>query len=121
MSRNLVLVILAPALLTAADFNGKWDGTVVTPAARVPFRLEVSDGKVCFFEDAEPVCSTSMNVEGDKMTAMWDYMNTRLTLTLSGGALAGTYVNQRPQRVTQIEARPHQAAPQTASPAANFG
>jgi thiol-disulfide isomerase/thioredoxin len=121
MSRKLVLLILAPALLTAADFNGKWDGAVITPAARVPFRMDVNSGKVCFFEDTESVCSTSMNVEGDKLTALWDYMNTRLTLTSSGGALAGTYVNQRTQRVTQIEATPHKPAPPSASPAANFG
>jgi thiol-disulfide isomerase/thioredoxin len=120
MTRKFFLLVLAPALLTAADFNGKWDGTAITPAARVPFRMDVNSGKVCFFEDTEPVCSTSMNVDGDKLTAMWDYMNTRLNLTSSGGALAGTYINQRTQRVTQIEARPHQPAPPAASPAANF-
>jgi thiol-disulfide isomerase/thioredoxin len=117
-----LLPILAPALLLAGDFNGNWDAYVVTNTARVPFRMEVSDSpvRVCFFEDAAPVCSTSASIEGDKLTAQWDYLNSRLSLTASSGALSGSFVNLRTRRETRIESSPHQSAPTASQPPANF-
>jgi thiol-disulfide isomerase/thioredoxin len=122
MVRNAFLLILAPALLLAGDFNGNWDGAVVTNAARIPFRMEVSESpaRVCFFEDAEPVCSSSAGIEGGKLTAYWDYLNSQLTLTAADSGLSGTYLNLRTQRETHVEARPHQAAAAPAQPPANF-
>lgn len=126
MVRNILLAILAPAFLVpalaAGDFGGKWDGTVVTAAARIPFRMEISESpaRVCFFEDTEPVCSTSVRIEGAGLTALWDYLNSQLTLTASGGALAGTYVNLRTKRQIQIEARPRQPVAPPSAPPADF-
>lgn len=124
MVRFKVLAGLAPALLAstlaAGDFGGKWDGAVVTGTTRVPFRMEISESpaRVCFFEDTEPVCSTSVRIEGASLTAFWDYLNSQLTLAASGGTLAGAYVNLRTRRQIQIEARPRQpVAPPSAAPA----
>ena len=123
MLRNAVLCMLAPILLLASDFKGNWDGAAITNVARVPFRMEVSESpaRVCFFEDAEPVCSTSARIEGSKLTANWDYMNTVLTLAAADGSLAGTYINLRTKRVTRIEARPHQAEAAPSQAPAKFG
>jgi thiol-disulfide isomerase/thioredoxin len=122
MVRKGFLLILAPAVLLAGDFNGNWDAAVVTNAARIPFRMEVSESpaRVCFFEDAEPVCSSSARIEAGKLTAQWDYLNSRLTLAPADGGIAGSYINLRTQRETRIEATPHQAAAALSQPAANF-
>ena len=122
MVRKLIFPILVPGLLLAAQFNGNWDGFVVTNAARIPFRMEVSGSplQVCFFEDTEPICSTLVKIEGDSLTAQWDYLNSRLTLTAATGTLSGTFVNLRTQRQIQVEARPHQPAPAPSQPPANF-
>lgn len=120
MVRKIILLTAAPLLLAAAGFEGRWDGTVVTQAARVPFRMEVSGGKVCFFEDNDPVCSTSATIDGPKLTATWDYLNSRLTLAESDTGLTGTYVNLRTQRTTQMEAVPHRPAPAASGSPANF-
>ncbi|HUK15308.1 MAG TPA: TlpA disulfide reductase family protein [Bryobacteraceae bacterium] len=122
MVRTFIFSMLAPGLLLAADFNGNWDGFVVTNAARIPFRMEVSGppARVCFFEDAEPICSTSVQVAGDSLVAQWDYLNSRLTLTAAAGVLSGTYVNLRTQRQIQIEAGPHQHSAAPSQPPANF-
>lgn len=122
MVRNLILSILAPALLPAAGFNGNWDGFVITNAARIPFRMEVSESpaRVCLFEDTEPICSTAVQIEGGTLTAHWDYLNSRLTMTASGGTISGTFVNLRTQRQIEIEAREHQASPQPSKPPVNL-
>lgn len=123
MVRNVLLWILAPAAALAGDFNGTWDGAVVTNAARVPFRMEVSESpaRVCFFEDTDRVCSTSARIENGKLTAKWDYLNSQLTLASVDGALSGDYVNLRTNRELKIEARPHQAAAAPAEKPAQFG
>src|ERR1035438_10500136 len=110
MARKIFLLILAPAVMLAADFNGKWDAAVVTNAARIPFRMEVSESpaRVCFFEDAEPVCSSSARIAEGKLTAQWDYLNSQLTLSAADGGVSGSYVNLRTQRATRIEAKPQQ-------------
>jgi thiol-disulfide isomerase/thioredoxin len=122
MVRNVLLWILAPAAALAGDFTGTWDGAVVTDAARVPFRMEVSESpsRVCFFEDTEPVCSSWVHIEAGKLTAKWDYLNSQLTLSAADGVLSGTYVNLRTQRVIRIEAKPHQASPAPSQVPAQF-
>lgn len=122
MVRNSFVFVLTAATLLAGDFNGNWDGTVVAPAARIPFRLEVreSPARVCFFEDTEPICSTSARIESGKLTARWDYINSILTLTAAEANLSGTYVNLRTKRQIQIEAKPHQPLAEPSEPPANF-
>lgn len=126
MARLLALAILAAALLApapaAADFGGKWDGEVVTAAGRIPFRMEISESpaRVCFFEDTEPVCSTSVRIDGASLAAFWDYLNSQLTLSATGGNLAGTYVNLRTRRQIQIAARPRQPVVSPTTPPADF-
>jgi thiol-disulfide isomerase/thioredoxin len=122
MVRNVLLLIVAPAVVLAGDFNGNWDAAVVTNAARIPFRMEVSESpaRVCFFEDSEPVCSSSARIEGGKLTAKWDYLNSQLTLAAADGGLSGGYVNLRTQRETRIEAKPHQPAAAPSQAPAQF-
>ena len=123
MVRNVLLWILAPAVALAGDFNGAWDGFVATNAARIPFRMEVSESpaRVCFFEDTQPVCSSTAHIDGAKLTAKWDYLNSQLELAAAGGTLSGTYVNLRTHRELKIEAQAHQAeAPPREAPA-QFG
>jgi len=122
MVRNVTLLILAPAVLLAGSFNGSWDGAVVTNAARVPFRMEVSEAeaRVCFFEDADPVCSSSVRIVDGKLTAKWDYLNSQLTLSAADGKVSGVYVNLRTKREFQIEAQPHQAQTASSQRPANF-
>lgn len=126
MVRFIPVAILAPAFLVptlaAGDFGGKWDGAVVTATARIPFRMEISESpsRVCFFEDTEPVCSTSVRIDGASLTAFWDYLNSQLTLSATGGTLAGTYVNLRTKRQIQIEARPRQPVTAPSAPPADF-
>ncbi|MGD0772949.1 MAG: TlpA disulfide reductase family protein [Candidatus Solibacter sp.] len=114
--------MLAATLLLAGDFNGNWDAAVVNSSGRIPFRMEVSESpaRVCFFEDAEPVCSSSARIEGAKVTAQWDYLNSQLTLMAADGGLSGGYVNLRTQRETRIEAKPHQAPAAPSQPPAKF-
>jgi thiol-disulfide isomerase/thioredoxin len=122
MARKAFLWMLAPAALLAGDFNGKWDGAVVTNVERIPFRMEVSESpaRVCFFEDAEPMCSSSAHIDGAKLTAHWDYLNCQLALTAAAGGLSGTYINLRTQREWRLEARPHQAQAAPLQPPAKF-
>jgi thiol-disulfide isomerase/thioredoxin len=125
MVRNTFLWILGPAVALAGGFNGTWDGIVATNAARIPFRMEVTESpaRVCFFEDTQPVCSTTAHIEGAKLSAKWDYLNSQLELTAAEGSLAGTYVNLRTNRELKIEARAHQAVASHAaeSAPAQFG
>jgi thiol-disulfide isomerase/thioredoxin len=122
MVRNVLLFLVAPAIVLAGDLNGNWDAAVVNNAARIPFRMEVSESpaRVCFFEDAEPICSSFAGIEGGKLTAKWDYINSRLTLAAANGGLSGTYINLRTQRELKIEARPHQAAAAPSAAPAKF-
>jgi thiol-disulfide isomerase/thioredoxin len=122
MLRNLSLLLVLPALLLADGFTGTWDGAVVTNSARIPFRMEISGSpaRVCFFEDREPVCSTSAAIQGDSLTAQWDYLNSRLTLTADAGSLSGTFVNLRTRRESKIEASPHRDSAPPSHPPADF-
>ena len=94
--RNAVLWLLASAAAaSAAGFDGVWDAVIVANGFRVPFRMELtaSPARVCFFEDTQPVCSTSAKTEGGQLIARWDYLNTELRLTPHDGQLTGGYRN----------------------------
>src|SRR5690349_16696721 len=85
----------APAIVSAAGFNGMWDATILAGADPVAFRMEVTESpaKVCFFEDNQPVCSTSARLTDGKLAAQWDYLKTELRLELKDKTLAGVYHN----------------------------
>jgi thiol-disulfide isomerase/thioredoxin len=122
MVRNALFFLLTPALLLAGTFAGSWDAAVVANGARIPFRMEVSESpaRVCFFEDTQPVCSTSVKIDGDQLTAQWDYLNSQLTLNAGTGTLSGTYLNRRSKRQLVIEAGAHRAVAAPSLPPAQF-
>ena len=93
MARALFL-LAAPAVALAANFNGAWDATILAGSDPVAFRMEVSGSpaKVCLFEDTQPVCSTSAEIEGNKLVAKWDFLRTDLRLEMKDDkTVAGVY------------------------------
>ena len=119
---RFALVLLLASVAGAADFHGVWDATIVAGGQRVPFRMEIlpSPARACFFEDTDRVCSSAAAVEGDKLNAEWDFLNTELHLSLQDGVLAGIYRSRRTRREMAVEARPHQAAPAVTDPPADL-
>lgn len=112
----------APAIALAGSFNGAWDATIAAGADPVPFRMEVTESpaRVCFFEDTQPVCSTSARIEKGRLTAQWDFYKAELRLEARDGGLAGVYHSFRSNRDTEVAARPHQAPPAPSSPPAKL-
>jgi thiol-disulfide isomerase/thioredoxin len=119
---RVVLAFAAPALVTAANFNGTWDATIFPGTDPVPFKMEITESpvKVCFFEDAQPVCSTSAKVENGKLVAQWDFYKTDLRLESSGGELTGVYHLYRSNRDMNVRARAHQAPAAPSAPPAKL-
>jgi thiol-disulfide isomerase/thioredoxin len=125
MTRSLAgtLALLAlPAVLPAANFSGTWDAAILSGGDHVPFRMQVAESpaKVCFFEDTQPVCSTSAQMAEGKLVARWDFLNTELTLEAKDGSLAGIYRGIGSQRGSPVEAHPHQPPPKPAAPPAKI-
>ncbi|HTS62193.1 MAG TPA: TlpA disulfide reductase family protein [Candidatus Acidoferrales bacterium] len=121
-ARALILVA-APALALAGNFNGTWDATIMSGSDPVAFRMEVAEApaKVCLFEDTQPVCSTSAEVDGTKLVAKWDFLRTDLRLEVKGDkTLTGVYHLYRSNRDMNVEARIHQAPPAPAAPPAKL-
>ena len=123
--RRLALWLLVPATVAlAGDFDGRWDATIASGAAHIPFRMEVSESpaRVCFFEDTQPACSTSAEIKDGTLTARWDYINTELQLRVKDGALTGSYASLRSQRSrpSAIEAKHYQPPPPPAQPPAKL-
>ena len=106
----------------AGAFDGKWDATIAAGADPVPFRMEVtgSPAKVCFFEDEQPVCSTSARIENGKLTAQWDFYKAELRLEFKDNTLAGVYHSFRSNRDSAVTARKHQTNPAPSSPPARL-
>ena len=99
--RKIALWLILPATVAlAGDMDGRWDATITSGAAAVPFRLEVTESpaRACFFEDTQPVCSSSAEIKDGTMTARFDFLNTELQLTAKDGGLTGSYVSLRGQR-----------------------
>ena len=94
----------------APTFNGIWDGTIVS-GGPVAFKMEItaSPAKVCFFEDAQPVCSTSAKIDGSKLIAQWDFYKAELRLEAAGKKLDGVYHSFRSNRDFEVHALPHRA------------
>jgi len=121
LARTLAVLAL-PAAALAAGFNGTWDATILSGADHIPFRMEVTESpaRVCFFEDIQPVCSTSARIEEGKLVARWDFLNTELHLEAKDGGLTGGYHPTGSQRESAIEAHAHQAAPKPSAPPAKI-
>jgi len=113
-----LLFLLSAATALAGGFPGMWDASILAGGRQVPFRMEISlaPARVCFFEDTQPVCSTAARVEGEALTAEWDYLNTELHLALKPDSLEGVYRSRRTKREYPIAAHP-QRAPETAGQA----
>ncbi|MGA3020074.1 MAG: hypothetical protein ABSF62_23395, partial [Bryobacteraceae bacterium] len=123
--QRLALWLLVPATVAfGGDLDGRWDATITSGAAHVPFRMEVTESpaRVCFFEDTQPACSTSAEIKDGTLTARWDYLNTELQLAAKDGALAGSYVSLRSQRSrpSTIDAKHYQAPLAPTQPPAKF-
>jgi thiol-disulfide isomerase/thioredoxin len=117
-----LLLSAAPILAAAANFNGMWDATIVPANDPVAFKMEITESpaKVCFFEDNQPVCSTSAHVTGDKLVAQWDFYKSELRLEQADKGLAGVYHSFRSNRDMKVEARVHQKPPAPAKPPAKL-
>jgi thiol-disulfide isomerase/thioredoxin len=113
-----LLLLAAPALLAAANFNGTWDATIFPGSDPVNFKMEITETpvKVCFFEDTQPVCSTSARLEAGKLVAQWDFLKTELRLEQADKGLAGVYHSFRSNRDMNVQA--HIAQRQSAPAAA---
>jgi len=115
-----LFLLAGPAAALAGSFNGTWDATIVAGADPVAFRMEVTETpvKVCFFEDSQPVCSTSARIEDGRLVAQWDFLKTELRLEAKDQGLAGVYHSFRSNRDMNVEARAHQVpSVPSASPA----
>ena len=120
--RIFLALIAAAATALATGFNGTWDATILAGGELVPFRLEVSESpaRVCFFEDTQPVCSTSAGIEAGKLIAQWDYLNRELRLELTAGGLQGVYHGLRTGHDLVVQAKPHQPPAKASQPAADL-
>ena len=100
----------------AGDFGGIWDATILAGGESVPFRFEITESplRVCFFEDTQPVCSTSARIDNGKLAALWDYLGRELRLESVGGGLQGAYRGLRSKRELVVQAKPYR--PLTGAP-----
>lgn len=117
-----IFVLAATVPVFAANFNGTWDATILPGTDPVPFKMEITESpaKVCFFEDAQPVCSTSAKLENAKLVAQWDFYKTDLRLEQSGGELTGVYHLYRSNRDMNVRARAHRPPGAPAAPPAKL-
>ena len=87
------------SVAAAAPIDGLWDAVVVANGVEIPFRFEIatkgSETQGSFFEGDRRVGSTTGSVADVMLTFEYDFLNTTLELRLAGGALAGTYRNNR--------------------------
>lgn len=115
-------LLAAPVLLLAGNFNGTWDATIFPGADPVNFKMEITEApaKVCFFEDAQPVCSTSATLGQGKLVAKWDFLKTDLRLERSATGLTGVYHLYRSNRDMNVQARTHQKPHASATPPAKL-
>jgi thiol-disulfide isomerase/thioredoxin len=122
MRRFALWLLVSATVALAGDLDGRWDATITSGGAHVPFRMEVTESpaRVCFFEDTQPACSTSAEIKDGSLTARWDYINTELQLTAQDGALTGSYLSLRTKRPSAIEAKHYQAPPAPTEAPAKF-
>lgn len=103
MTRATVLTLLSISLcapvLPAQTIAGMWQGTVTVNGSEIPFRFELSakDGAVTgtFFNGDERMSSTSGRIENNALELKWDYLGSKLTATVAGDKIEGTYDRKR--------------------------
>src|SRR5215471_9597751 len=122
MHRAARVIVLFAAPAWAATFNGPWDATIFPGKDPVPFKMEITESpaKVCFFEDTQPVCSTSAKVENGKLAAQWDFLKTELRLETSSGELSGVYHSFRSNRDMNVKAHAYQKPAAPSAPPAKL-
>jgi thiol-disulfide isomerase/thioredoxin len=103
---RVFFVFASPAILLAGTFNGTWDAIIFPANDPVHFKMEVTEApaKVCFFEDEQPVCSSSAKLADNKLVAQWDFLKTELRLEPSDQGLAGVYHSFRSNRDMKVQA-----------------
>ncbi|HJZ71008.1 MAG TPA: TlpA disulfide reductase family protein [Vicinamibacterales bacterium] len=101
----LAVLSFVPGVRMAAQsapprIDGLWDATIETATATIPFRFEIATQGTkatgFFFEGDRKVESSEGTYSGGHLTLVWDHLNTVLELKAQGDALAGSYVNRRP-------------------------
>jgi thiol-disulfide isomerase/thioredoxin len=117
--KTLALMLAPVACAFSAGLAGMWDAVIITNGVRVPFRMELTEqpARACFFEDTEPVCSTSARVEKETLVASWDFLKRELHVSLKGSDLAGSY-RAGNREVGAIEATRKKPVPPAAQPPA---
>ncbi|HTS76789.1 MAG TPA: TlpA disulfide reductase family protein [Bryobacteraceae bacterium] len=100
MNRAAVLALISAApVLMAQSIAGLWQGTVTVNGTDIPFRFEIAGdgGNVTgtFFNGDERYTSTSGNLANNGLELNWDYFASKLTATVSGDAIDGTYARGR--------------------------
>ena len=119
MEKLAISLCLLSISAVAGDFDGLWDATILSDGVKVPFRLQISD-KVCFFEDQQPICSTSLQIQNGKLTAHWDFLHRDVSLSSTKNGLTGEFLNLRTKGVNAIEATRHVPPPASAAKSAKF-
>ena len=91
-------LLMAPRVTSAADIPGRWDAVVVVNNVEVPFRFEIAQHgdqvEGFFFEGSRKVASTSGRFAHGVLTLNYDFLDTVLEATFSGGELHGSYRNK---------------------------
>jgi thiol-disulfide isomerase/thioredoxin len=75
--------------------GGLWDARIQYDDFQIPFPIEIkqlgSDASAAFFNGDERVTSTSGRISGTRLDLNFDHYATRLTATIEGGTIKGTY------------------------------
>lgn len=92
-------MLSAAPVLMAQSIAGLWQGTVTVNGTDIPFRFEIAGGGATvsgtFFNGDERYTSTSGNLADNALELDWDYFASKLTATVSGDTLDGTYARGR--------------------------
>jgi thiol-disulfide isomerase/thioredoxin len=102
LGRNFIAVLpvlLAQAAFPQTSISGLWDAAVVVNKVEVPFRFEIEKKgnhvQGFFFDGERKVGSTSGSFENGSLKLEYDFLNSTLEATLSGGQLQGSYRRNR--------------------------
>jgi thiol-disulfide isomerase/thioredoxin len=96
----LLAAPLAQPTRAAASIDGLWDAVVVSSGAEIPFRFEIATKGTAadgfFFEGDRKIGSTAGTFADGVLKLEYEFLNTRLELTVAGDELTGTYRSNRP-------------------------
>jgi len=98
----ITLLSISPILM-AESLSGLWQGTVTSGGVEIPFKFELQgDGanvKGSFFNGDERFPSTSGQFANNALTLNWEYMASKLEVTLANGMLDGKYSRARSEPI----------------------